>query len=295
MNHDDLRRRLSRGVLAFPATVFDPAGELDEVAFGDHIADLVAWRPAAVVSAGGAGEIFSLSLREQQRAVAIAVEKRRDVPVIAGVGQGLAQAREMAAIAEKEGADGVLLFPPYLVQSEQQGLAAYVAQVCAAVSIPVVNLVALKDGVGDFEALVGLASRTRGRLALVNGVPTAEIVARQFFAAGVTSYSSAVFTFLPAVANRFYLALDHGEAELVDRLLAEFYVPLTAIRRRRKGYAVAIVKAGLRVMGKPAGMVRPPLVDLSSDEIHELEGLIGRAAAIVADAADKAGSPAAKE
>jgi len=34
--------------------------------------------------------------------------------------------------------------------------------------------------------------------------------------------------------------------EVPDRLLGQFYVPLTAIRNRRRGYAVSIVKAGLR-------------------------------------------------
>ena len=242
----------------------------------------------------------------------------RGIPVIAGAGQGIANAREMAVAAEQEGASGILLFPPYLIRPEQDGLKAYVESVCGSVSIPVIaysrdngviepdtalslvesceNLVAIKDGTGDFEALVSLKQRAGDRLAIINGVPTAEIVARQFFAAGVTSYTSAVFTFLPPVALRFYRALREDDVATMDRLLADFYVPLAALRRRRRGYAVSIVKAGLRVMGKPAGAVRPPLVDLAAAETHELAALIARALDIVgaAPAADAALARAAE-
>jgi len=47
------------------------------------------------------------------------------------------------------------------------------------------------------------------------------------------------------------------------------------LRNRRKGYAVSIVKAGLRVAGRPAGPVRSPLTDLTEDEIRTLRELIG--------------------
>ena len=301
----DLKRRVSEGILSFPATVFTPSDELDEAAFAAHIADLAVFRPAALVPAGGAGEVFSLSLNEHARIVTIAVTSAGDIPVIAGAGQGLANARDMAVAAERAGAAGILLFPPYLITPEQAGLEAYVARVAAAVSIPVIvysrdngiiepdtalrladtcpNLIAVKDGTGDFEALTSLRQRAGDRLALINGVPTAEIVARQYFAAGVMSYTSAVFTFLPAVACRFYAALHDDEGALVNRFLDDFYVPLAALRRRRRGYAVSIVKAGLSIMGKPAGAVRPPLVDLTEAETRQLVALIARAIEIAGD------------
>jgi 5-dehydro-4-deoxyglucarate dehydratase len=63
--------------------------------------------------------------------------------------------------------------------------------------------------------------------------------------------------------------------------MREFYEPLVAIRRRRPGYAVSIIKAGLRAVGKSAGPVRPPLVDLDAAEQAELAGLIANAAKFV--------------
>ena len=53
-----------------------------------------------------------------------------------------------------------------------------------------------------------------------------------------------------------------------------------AIRRRRAGNAVAIVKAGLKVTGQSAGPVRPPLLDLRDEECAELAVLIEQGIAI---------------
>lgn len=57
--------------------------------------------------------------------------------------------------------------------------------------------------------------------------------------------------------------------------LREFVLPYIKIRNRRKGYAIAIVKAGMRAVGRPAGPVRTPLIDLDADEMRALTELTG--------------------
>ena len=57
---------------------------------------------------------------------------------------------------------------------------------------------------------------------------------------------------------------------------AYFFLPLIAIRDRKKGYAVSMVKAGLRVIGRDPGPVRPPLVDFDEVELEMLRKLIDR-------------------
>lgn len=294
-----LRQRIAKGVLAFPATTFDAADAFDASAFEAHVASLIAHRPAALCPAGGAGELFSLSLEEQAAICRIAVVTSDGVPVIAGIGQGIAIAKIMARTAEDAGADAVLLFPPYLIAGEQDGLCDYAVGVCRSVGIGVIlysrnngvvsadtalriadacpNFIALKDGTGDFESLVTLARRAGDRLTLINGVPTAEIIASQCFALGIHSYTSAVFTFLPEFALSYFRAVCNGDRATVERLLTEFYVPLTAIRNRRRGYAVSLVKAGLDIVGRSAGRVRAPLVELSADDRRDLSRLIDRA------------------
>jgi len=290
-------------VLAFPATPFTEALALDEAALARHVTDLAAAKPLALVPAGGAGELFSLSAAEHATVVGVTVKGAGSIPVIAGVGGSIAIAIEMARAAERAGAAGVLLLPPYLVTPGQEGLLAYAEAVCRAVGIGVIvysrdngffqpatvkrladtqaNLIGLKDGTGDFETLQILKRDFSDRLALINGVPTAEMTARQCFAIGIRTYSSAVFSFLPGLATAFFRSVRDNDFAGSERLMNEFYLPLVQLRRRRAGYAVSIIKAGLRAVGKPAGSVRPPLVDLTSAEEDELKALIAATRGLV--------------
>ena len=53
-------------------------------------------------------------------------------------------------------------------------------------------------------------------------------------------------------------------------------MPLLAIRNRKRGYAVSMIKAGMKVIGRDSGPVRSPLTDLTSAEVEELSVLISR-------------------
>jgi len=94
---------------------------------------------------------------------------------------------------------------------------------------------------------------------------------------GVTTYSSAIYNFMPEWASRFYKAVRAKDGPTVLRGLKDFVLPYIALRDRGRGYAVSIVKAGMRSIGRPAGKVRLPLTDLSEAEQAELDALIGRA------------------
>jgi 5-dehydro-4-deoxyglucarate dehydratase len=58
--------------------------------------------------------------------------------------------------------------------------------------------------------------------------------------------------------------------------LRDFILPLIAIRNRKRGYAVSIIKAGMKVIGRDSGPVRPPLTDLTEQELAELAGLVAK-------------------
>jgi len=84
----------------------------------------------------------------------------------------------------------------------------------------------LKDGVGDIERMTRIYARLGDRLTYIGGLPTAETFALPYLELGVTTYSSAIFNFLPNFALEFYAAVrrrDHaavfaGLRELVLRI-----------------------------------------------------------------------------
>ncbi|HEX3436221.1 MAG TPA: dihydrodipicolinate synthase family protein, partial [Pseudacidobacterium sp.] len=131
-----------------------------------------------------------------------------------------------------------------------------------------------KDGYGDIELMTRIYARLGDRLTYIGGLPTAETFALPYLEMGVTTYSSAIFNFLPNFAQQFYAAVRRRDREVVFASLREFVLPYIGIRNRRKGYAVSIVKAGMKAIGRPAGPVRPPLTDLTPNELEDLINLI---------------------
>lgn len=288
---------IGSGLLAFPVTHFDASGAFDEPAYRANIRANLEHAPAALFAPGGTGEFFSLTLDEFSRVVKAAVaESAGRVPIIAGSGYGTAMAIEFARAAERAGADGILLLPQYLLMVEQEGLRRHVEAVCKSVGIAVMvynrdnslfapetlerlveacpNMIGFKDGHGDVEQLVRVRQRLGDRLVYVGGMPTAEVFAVPYLAAGFTTYSSAVFNFIPKMAQRFYKAVRAGDTRTTDELLRKFFEPYLALRTRKRGYAVSIVKAGMRIVGRPAGPVRAPLTDLSDSETAELRKIM---------------------
>ncbi len=116
--------------------------------------------------------------------------------------------------------------------------------------------------------------RLGDRLEHIGGLPTAEVFAQPYLEMGVTTYSSAVFNFVPELALRFYKAVRQRDAQTVDALMKSFYLPLIELRDRKRGYAVSLVKAGAELVGRSAGKVRAPLTELDKGERDTLQALI---------------------
>lgn len=296
MDPISLKTVVGSGLLSFPVTHFDANLAFDEAAYRTHVDWLSGYGAAALFAAGGTGEFFSLTPTEVPQVVRAAKAASNGTPIISGSGYGTATAIEIAVAAEKAGADGILLLPPYLMFAEQTGLVAHVKAVCDSVGIGVIvynrdnailtadsleklcemcpNLIGFKDGVGDVDKVIEITTRLQDRLVYVGGMPTHEVFAQAYFAAGVTTYSSAVFNFIPDVAQTFYGALKAGKSEVVERILRDFFFPFVALRNRKKGYAVSIIKGGLQTIGRAPGPVRPPLTDLTDDELAALHRLV---------------------
>jgi 5-dehydro-4-deoxyglucarate dehydratase len=299
MTPHEMARHIGGGLLSFPVTPFKEDYSFDETTYRSNLDWLCGYDVAGLFAAGGTGEFFSLTPAEVAKVVAVAVDETKGrTPVLAGTGYGTALAREIAVSAERAGADGLLLLPPYLMHSEQQGLAAHVEAVCASTKLGVIvynrdnamlnedtlallcdrcpNLVGYKDGVGDIELMTRVHSRIGDRLTYVGGLPTAETFALPYLDMGVTTYSSAVFNFVPAFATAFYAAVRRRDHATIDAGLRNFILPLIAIRNRRKGYAVSMIKAGMKVIGRNSGPVRTPLTDLTESEIAEVAALVAK-------------------
>ncbi|MFG2130154.1 5-dehydro-4-deoxyglucarate dehydratase [Streptomyces sp. NPDC048751] len=303
------RLRVPSGPLFFPVTAYGPDGSVDLDTYRAHVRRGVEAGAAAVFACCGTGEFHALTPEEFETCVRAAVaETDGRVPVIAGAGYGTALAVRYGRLARAAGADGLLAMPPYLVIAGQEGLLRHYREVASATDLPVIvyqrdnavftpetvvelarteGIIGLKDGLGDLDLMQRIVSAVRsevpGDFLYFNGLPTAEQTQLAYRALGITLYSSAVFCFAPEIARAFYDALGSGDDTTAHRLLDGFYRPFVELRAQGRGYAVALVKAGVRLRGLDVGEVRPPLHEPSEDHVKQLAQVIERGYALLDD------------
>ncbi|MHA7984524.1 5-dehydro-4-deoxyglucarate dehydratase [Rathayibacter sp. CAU 1779] len=298
------------GVLFFPVTAYAADGSVDAGLTAEHVASRLPHGPGGVFPACGTGEFHALSASEVGEVVKATVDVVNGaVPVVAGAGGPLGHAIECAKRAADAGADALLVLPPYLVAGPMSGTVAYVEALLAASDLPVIvyhrgaahldedaatrlaqnpRVIGFKDGVGDLgvaqQLVRAVAATGRDDMAFFNGLPTAELTQQAYRAIGVPLYSSAAFAMAPRVAKAFYEAYVSGDDARRIEILDAFYLPLVRLRDQTPGFAVSLVKAGVRLDGLAVGGVRPPLVDPTERQVDELKRILAVGAELVGTA-----------
>ena len=293
----ELQQHLKDGLLSFPATAFTSNLEVDEKAYQNHIEWQSSYPVAGLFAAGGTGEGFSLTPEEHQRVVKLAVEASHpDVPVLGSAGGNTHQAIQHAKGAEEAGAEGLLLLPPYLTECDQDGLFEHASAIIGSTSLSVIvynranavygadilarlaerheNFVGYKDATADMEHLAKVTTTNGDRLFYLGGLPTAETFALSLLEMGMSTYSSAMFNFVPDFALNFYRDVRSRNTAAIQEKLKNFVLPYLDIRDRGQGFGVSIVKGGLQVQGHDCGPVRPPLQNLTEQDLQDLKNLI---------------------
>ena len=291
-----------RGVLAFPITPYAADGTVDLDAVRANARWLAASGMHALVAPSGTGELFSLTPEECAAIVEATVEAAAGrVPVIAGVGFGPRVAAELARQAERDGADGILVLPPYYAHPDPDALASYYKQVADATALglaiyardsvtltpqqlerlarEIPNLIAFKDGRGDvrlFQRLREHVSERLGAQRLVWLAGAGDDMVGPYFAAGAEGFTSSLACFWPEASLELYRLARAGDFGELARFHERSVRPLYDMRQRRRGFEVAVMKAAMELLGHAAGPVRPPLADLTPEERAELRAILER-------------------
>jgi 5-dehydro-4-deoxyglucarate dehydratase len=286
-------RAALHGVIAFPVTPFAGDLSLDVGALRANLARLVRHPVCAIVAAGGTGELYSLTAAEHAEVVRIAIDEAAgQVPVIAGTGFSRAIAVELAEQAAAAGASGILAFPPYYPNPEPDGLYEYYRAIGEATPLgmliysrdwfhpsPAVvqrlagipTLIGWKEGQADIRRLQAIMAAVGDRLAWIGGAGDDLVPA--YYAAGLRAFTSSVANVSPRVALELHEMASGGNASALKRLIDDLIVPLYALRARRRGYEVTIMKELMNLLGLGGGLVRPPLTPLWPEDRKALEAL----------------------
>ncbi len=281
------------GLMAFLPTAFTEDGTIDSAAIERQVEFLIDGGASSVVVAGGVGEFYSLSSIEHRTLLAAAHSAAADrVPVIAGIGHSTAIAADLAAQSSRHGADALMVNPLYFIRPELRGLVEHYRAIGAASDLPLIvfstegavygpdelealatvpQVAAVKDEHGDVELFAASKARLGERYTWINGM--AEPLAMQYAAAGAQAMTSGLANLDPGLSLGVWDAAVAGDRARFDELMIRAE-PLLALRRRRPGYHITVLKEGMALLGRSAPLVRLPLLPLLSDERAELAAML---------------------
>lgn len=290
----ELKEKL-RGVVAFAPTPFRRDNlEVDLAGFRCNMDYLAQNGVPWIAVAGFVGEYSALTPREYAALVRTAADVVKGKSrIIAGVGGGTRVAREVAQVAQEQGADCVMVLPPFGVEPTSKGLVEHFRTIAESIQLGVMihsmpgftftpqlieevaetpNVVSYKDESGDLRMFDETVSRIGDRLVYVNG--KAEMMMIYYFLAGATCNATAIGNFDPLLALAAWQAADAGDFQKVKELLLPKGRPWYRLREKNRSYLISLTKASMELAGLCGGAVRPPLSEIASEDRIQLRDLM---------------------
>ncbi len=296
MTAEELKGQLG-GVITFPVTIFKDDLSLDIEGYRQNVAEMLRFPLCAVVAAGGTGEMYSMTPEEHFEVIKATIDEvGGKTRVLAGVGFNMPLATEMAKKAEEAGADGILCFPPYYPNADRDGLLHYYKAIGEATNLglfvysrdwatfsatevwrlceAIPNLIAWKEGQADLRTYQRIMERCGDRLHWIGGI--GDDMVPGYYSIGIRTYTSSIAVLSPRLSLQLHERASMLDQASLARLMSNYVIPLYALRARRKGYEVSVMKKAMEILGKPAGPVRPPLPEVRAEEVKEIEALMER-------------------
>ncbi len=272
-----------RGILPAMVTPFSEDGSLNLGALEPYLEFQHSHGVDGVVVAGTNGEGTSLSVAERKSLLEAVININRDWTVVAGTGAAaITDAVDLVRHASAVGADAALVLPPFFYKSPSAaGISAFFRLVMDASDIPVMlysipqfsaiaitdeiiervsdhpRFAGMKDSAGEWNRTRALIEGHRD-LAVFSG--SDDVLAQALCAGGVGAISGTANGF-PDLVAAVKRAVDGGG----DGIAAQ--ARLDAAKSVLINYPViACSKVVLHHRGVPRMHVRPPLVNLTSEQ-----------------------------
>ncbi len=195
------------------------------------------------------------------------------------------KAIDKSVLAEKIGADGLLVVTPYYNKCTQKGLVKYYNDICDSVNIPILcynvpartgvnilpqtmaeiaehkNIGGIKEACGNMEQICETARLIRGKTALYSGDDNLNLAMLSIGSMGLISVASNVAPKEVGFVAKYYFAGENEKAvELQERLLPLIDQMFTEVNP-------IPVKKAMQLIGLDSGIVRAPLTEL--EDAHQ--------------------------
>ena len=283
------KKTIFTGAATAIITPLTPDG-IDYEAFGKLIDWQIESGIDALVVCGTTGEASTLIDEEHIDAIAFAVKRANHrVPIIAGTGSNdTAHAIKLATLAEKAGADALLVVTPYYNKTSQRGLIRYYTEIANSVSIPMIlynvpsrtgvniepstyaaladieNIVGIKEANGNLSKIVETMTLVNGKLDLYSGNDDQIVPLLSLGGVGVISVLS---NLLPQKTHDMVARFLEGDVKASAALQFELHELIGALFSDVNPIPV---KAAMAKMGFCENYLRAPLVEMDEKAAEKL-------------------------
>ena len=284
-----MNKTIFEGVCTAMITPFTKDG-IDYAAFDKQIEFQIANGISALCVLGTTGEAPTITDAEYENVAKFAYDKIAGrVKFILGSGSNCTKkAIEKSTLAQKLGADGLLVVTPYYNKCTQKGLVKYYNDVCDSVDIPVLcynvpartgvnilpetmaeiaehkNIGGIKEACGNMEQICETARLIKDKTALYSGDDNLNLAMLAIGSKGLISVVSNVFPKEVSTVNDLFMQGKPSEANaLHERLLPVIDIMFVEVNP-------IPVKRAIELMGLGQGIVRAPLTELEPEHTAEM-------------------------
>jgi len=284
-----------KGVVAAMATPMTAEQEVDLARLEELTERLISGGVHGLAPLGSTGEFYALSPGERGSVARTVVQVTAGrVPVIVGANAG--STRDVIAFcqeAERLGADGVLLAPPYYSLPTEAELLEHFRAIADTICIPIMlynypgragvdltpelverlsefdGIDYIKESSGDATRVTDILVRCGERMTVFCGSDT---LALESLAAGAAGWVGGVANVLPEEHRYLYELVTEGRLDEARELYYRL-IPLLQLFEGGGQYT-QLVKAGCGIRGLDVGPPRAPLGVAETSARDRLEGLL---------------------
>jgi 1-pyrroline-4-hydroxy-2-carboxylate deaminase len=289
-----------KGVMPAITTPFDQQLKVDHAFFTRHARWLCANGCTGIVCLGSLGEAATLAFDEKIAIVCTAVAAANDgKPVVAAISSlSTAEAVALAQAAAAEGAQGLMILPPYVYKGDWREMKAHIAAILKATPLPAMlynnpvaygtdflpehireladdfpNLAAVKESSTDVRRVTAIRALTGDRLAIFVGVDDAIV---EGIAAGAVGWIAGLVNAFPRESvDLFDLAVAGRKNETAE--LYRWFLPL--LRMDTVPKFVQLIKQMQQEARAGSARVRPPRLELEGDELAAARAIYAQSSA----------------
>ena len=283
-----------KGVFPALTTKFTANDVLDLDLFGKNLDAQVSAGVHGIVLGGTLGEASVLTTNEKEQLVRFAIEKVDGrLPVIINIAEGSTkEAVAQAGLAEKWGANGLMLLPPMRYKPDHLETVTYFKTIASQTSLPIMiynnpvdyiteitldmfdelaaisNIQAVKESTRDVTNVTRMINRFGDRYKILCGVDT---LALEELAAGADGWVAGLVCAFPHETVTLYNLVSEGNLKDA-RTLYRWFMPLLELDIHPK--LVQYIKLAETMTGIGSEYVRAPRLVLEGEERNRITAII---------------------